>query len=1442
MQRAIVIIFLFLSFGLKAQVYQAMPQAGYGPVKRFLTDSVLTIPTGINSLRNITGGRDAGQIRWNTTDSGFYVYSGYQWIKINIDSVSLSNRINGKLSISDTATMLSAYMRKTDTLSLSNRIDLRVKYSDTASMLSVYLRKLDTASLSDRINTKQDPITLTTTGISGVSTFISNTLNIPNYGGALTAYVPYSGATTDVTLGARNLTGTLLNADYSLQVKNGVGAGGSSTVGYTSISSDNSAFYFHTNYTNGYKGAYFVYPTNGTTFLYNLPVRAGTIALVEDTVSLSNRINAKIGATDTVSLSNRINLKLNISDTASMLLPYLRKGDTTSLSNRIDLKLNAADTASLSNRINLKLNISDTASMLSNYQSAINARVKYTDTAAMLDPYLTAAVTSVGLSMPVAFSVANSPITSTGTLAVSAIGTAAQYIRGDGQLATLPSGASGGSSVNYYLNGGTSQGTIGGSTYYEMSKDVVIGTGVDFSRTNAQGNGLISQFITDAGDPNRTEIPAGAWNFELFFNASSNGGSPSYYIELLKYNGTTFTSIASGSAIPELITSGTTIDLYLTSLAVPYTTLSVTDRLVIRVYVVTSGRTITLHTQDGHLCLITTSFAGGVSSLNGLTANTQYLAVGTSGTDFAINSLVDTHTFNLPTASATNRGALSSADWTTFNGKMNYSDTVSLSNRINTKLNSADTASLSNRINAKADALSGTTNTVPKFTSSTTIGNSNIKDDGNIVTINATAGSFGALQVGNYNGNILLNTTNTSAGLIFQNTSASNKKWDFSSYNNDLSFNESNVNPVMTLQAGGNVGINVTNPSNKLEVNGTFKSVGIATFGSTLSDGTYTYTLPSATGTLALTSAFDTSSLSNRINTKLNSVDTASLSNRINAKGSGTVTSIATNLGLTGGTITTSGTLSVDTSSASILSRQRAANTYYLASNPSGYTTNTGTVTSIATGLGLSGGTITTSGTLLVDTSSASILSRQRAAATYATTSSLGGYLPLSGGTLTGALGGTSATFSGAVQSIGVLTSGNVGATTGQFIIESGANASSRRWKLLTSQNVNGDFIIQQSTTQTGSTFADILGFNATGAATFSSNVGIGSISSSWQSAYFIPLEIGNSSSRAYLYGRTDATIEGGLGINSYYNSGWKYTNTGPANLLLIDGGWTFRNAASGTAGAALTWTDVMKITSSGNVGIGTTSPQAKLHILNSSVGGSYYGQLTVEQSGEAAIQIKGSDYSSIYFSDAAAPYEAGIVYDHSLNTLALRGSGNTADLTITSGGNVLIGTNSTTGIATGSSVNVGITLGGGVISSQVNNNSNQYWSKATGYTSGDYTAHFVNNSYVGGISTNGSTTNYAVASDYRLKQDFKDFGGIDLVNKIKTYDYEWKGDKTRMYGVIAHELQEVIPYAVIGIKDAERMQGVDYSKIVPILIKGMQEQQLQIKELQTKIQTLENK
>ncbi len=282
-------------------------------------------------------------------------------------------------------------------------------------------------------------------------------------------------------------------------------------------------------------------------------------------------------------------------------------------------------------------------------------------------------VTSVGLTMPTAFSVANSPVTTSGTLDVTANGLASQYIRGDGELANFPTGGGGGgSSVSYYLNGSVTQGTFGGNVYKEMNKTPILGTGTDFT---INADGYITQFITDANDPNSLLIPDGNWNFETYFSASSAGGTPSFYVELYKYSGTTFTLIASNSAVPELISLGISINPYFSALAVPETVLLSTDRLAIRIFVTHSGRTITLHTENSHLCQVITTFTTGLQSLNGLTAQTQYFDEGTSGTDFNISSVTDTHTFNLPTASATNRGALNSTDWNTFNNKQPYAIT-----------------------------------------------------------------------------------------------------------------------------------------------------------------------------------------------------------------------------------------------------------------------------------------------------------------------------------------------------------------------------------------------------------------------------------------------------------------------------------------------------------------------------------------------------------------------------------------------------------------------------------------------------------------------------------------------------------------------------------------------------------------------------------------------
>ena len=284
-------------------------------------------------------------------------------------------------------------------------------------------------------------------------------------------------------------------------------------------------------------------------------------------------------------------------------------------------------------------------------------------------------VTSVAATVPnptnPAFSVAVPNSTTTPSIDITANGVVSQYIRGDGSLANFPLGGGGGASVNYYLNGSISQGTIGGNAYYEMSRVPVLGAGTNFTRTNAQGNGYIAQFITDAGDPNLLAIPSGNWNFETYFNASSGGGNPSFYMELYKYDGATFTLISSGATNPEAITGGTVVDLYVSALAVPSTVLLATDRLAVRIFVTTSGRTITLHTEDSNLCQIITTFTTGLNALNGLTAQVQNFATGTTGTDFGITSASSTHTFNLPVASATNTGKLSSTDWSTFNGKFN---------------------------------------------------------------------------------------------------------------------------------------------------------------------------------------------------------------------------------------------------------------------------------------------------------------------------------------------------------------------------------------------------------------------------------------------------------------------------------------------------------------------------------------------------------------------------------------------------------------------------------------------------------------------------------------------------------------------------------------------------------------------------------------------------
>jgi hypothetical protein len=207
----------------------------------------------------------------------------------------------------------------------------------------------------------------------------------------------------------------------------------------------------------------------------------------------------------------------------------------------------------------------------------------------------------------------------------------------------------------------------------------VIGTGVDFAKS---GDGFIVAFLTDANDPAQLNIPAGNWNYEIYASMSSNGGTPQMYAELYVYDGTTFTLIATSSN--EIIYDGTALNLYTFAMAVPATSLTLTDRLAVKLYATNSGgKTTTIHTQDGHLCQIITTFSTGITALNGLTAQVQYFQTGTSGTDFNISSTTATHTFNIPDASATARGLITTGTQTiagakTFSGYTTFTSTVDI--------------------------------------------------------------------------------------------------------------------------------------------------------------------------------------------------------------------------------------------------------------------------------------------------------------------------------------------------------------------------------------------------------------------------------------------------------------------------------------------------------------------------------------------------------------------------------------------------------------------------------------------------------------------------------------------------------------------------------------------------------------------------------------------
>jgi hypothetical protein len=137
-----------------------------------------------------------------------------------------------------------------------------------------------------------------------------------------------------------------------------------------------------------------------------------------------------------------------------------------------------------------------------------------------------------------------------------------------------------------------------------------------------------------------------------------------------------------------------------------------------------------------------------------------------------------------------------------------------------------------------------------------------------------------------------------------------------------------------------------------------------------------------------------------------------------------------------------------------------------------------------------------------------------------------------------------------------------------------------------------------------------------------------------------------------------------------------------------------------------------------------------------------------------------------------------------------------------------------------------------------------------TGSTGGNY-IQFLNSAgnQAGAINHNGTiTVNYGSGSDYRLKDNVQPMvGALDQISRLKPVTYNWIADNSAGQGFIAHELQAIIPDAVVGEKDALNEDGsiksqmVDTSFLVATLTAAIQEQQALITTLTARITALES-
>jgi len=311
-----------------------------------------------------------------------------------------------------------------------------------------------------------------------------------------------------------------------------------------------------------------------------------------------------------------------------------------------------------------------------------------------------------------------------------------------------------------------------------------------------------------------------------------------------------------------------------------------------------------------------------------------------------------------------------------------------------------------------------------------------------------------------------------------------------------------------------------------------------------------------------------------------------------------------------------------------------------------------------------------------------------------------------------------------------------------------------------------------------------------------------------------------------------------------------------------------------------------------GNVGIGDTSPAAKLEIKQGS--SNWYEGIRINRSDNAtqfgtfsnnggatfigAADTTGSDNNAILFvnSTNGTTYtervriasDGALVVNNSggnaqiylggtsgTSRMYLARSGSDTLLFNVSDGHMRFGTNNTERMRIESNGDICIGTTGALRGSErisiSGGNADTIFTythaacivaRKASFTNGFFFLFEANNgTAIGSVTSNGSSTTYNTSSDYRLKENIKPMkNGLDRLNKLNPVSFDWKETGINSEGFLAHEVDEVFSDCVYGEKDGDEIQSMDYGRITPLLVKAIQEQQTIIEDLKSRIATLE--